>query len=244
MLPYFSILGIAFPVPAMTILIGIWLGLSLAEKYATQHKISSDHLYNMVFVGMAAGLLGARLAYAARYSDAFIANPASLISLNFGLLDIGGGVAIGLLTALIYGQRKAMPLWSTLDALTPALTVVGLAVALANLASGQAYGTISDLPWTIELWEASRHPTQIYEAVAALAILIYLWPTRQPAKTTSGTIFLTFIAASSLARLFFEAFRADSPVMLGSLRTPQLAAWLIAAAALWGLGQRRITADE
>ncbi len=46
-----------------------------------------------------------------------------------------------------------------------------LAVPLANLASGDAFGAPSSLPWAIELWGAARHPVQIYEAVAAGLIL-------------------------------------------------------------------------
>ena len=127
MLPVLSLFGLAIPVPAFTILIGIWVGLSLAEKHASRHKINAEDLYNLAFNALIAGVIGGRLTFALRNLNAFTANPGSLISLNFGLFDPFGGLVVGVLAAIIYGQRKEMRFWPTLDALTPALAVFMLA---------------------------------------------------------------------------------------------------------------------
>ncbi len=99
-------------------------------------------------------------------------NPISIISLNPGLLDIWGGILVAVLVGLVYTQRKQIPLLSALDALTPLLAVLMIAVPLSNLASGEAYGNPTTIPWSIYLWGMHRHPTQIYEALAAMLILI------------------------------------------------------------------------
>jgi phosphatidylglycerol:prolipoprotein diacylglycerol transferase len=234
MLPVLNFLGLAIPVPAFTLLIGVWAGLSLAEKHAQRHKLSAEDLYNLAFNALIAGIIGARLIFPLRNVNAFLANPGSLISLNFGLFDPFGGLVVGLLAAFIYGQRKNMPFWPTLDALTPAFAIFMLAFPLANLASGNAFGAETSQPWAIELWGAMRHPVQVYEALGAGLILWYLWPTRQSHETLPGLTFVQFAGLSALARLFFEAFRGNSLVVFSGLRAAQVAAWLVLAAALWG----------
>jgi prolipoprotein diacylglyceryltransferase len=48
-------------------------------------------------------------------------------------------------------------------------------------------------------------------------------------------LFLAFIALTAGSRLFLEAFRGDSVVIIGGLRSAQIAAWLVLAAAFAGL---------
>jgi len=48
-------------------------------------------------------------------------------------------------------------------------------------------------------------------------------------------LFLAFLALAAGSRLFLEAFRGDSALILGGIRAAQLAAWAILAAALAGL---------
>jgi prolipoprotein diacylglyceryltransferase len=233
MLPYINILGLAFPVPALTILIGIWVGITLAERYTSHRHVKSAELYNLVFYALIAGVIGARLAYVAKFPTAFFDNPSSIISPNIGLFDPLGGVAAGLITAGIYWQRKGMPFWPVLDALTPAFAVFGIALPLANLASGNAFGSPTSLPWGIELWGATRHPTQIYEAFGAGVILWIIWPGRETRISKPGTIFIKFVGYSAMARLFFEAFRGETPVTIFNLRVVQVIAWFILALSMW-----------
>ena len=63
MLPILQIGPLALPVPQFSLLLALWLGLSLAENLAPRRGISSEALYNLVFTGLAAGLIGARLGY-------------------------------------------------------------------------------------------------------------------------------------------------------------------------------------
>jgi len=250
MLPVLNIGPLAVQTPGLALLIGLWLGLSLAEKFAPRRGVSPTLLYNLVFVGLVSGVIGARLAYLVRYPEAFASSPLSLLSLNPGLLDPSGGLAVGSIAALIYAQRKGMALWPTLDALTPLLMVMGIALGAAHLASGAAFGAKTQLPWAVELWGAQRHPSQAYETLVAGAILVILWPGRWSEKTPAGRYFLLFVALSAAARLFLEAFRGDSTLLAGGWRSAQIIAWLALAGGLWGLqrieggGSKNPTADR
>jgi phosphatidylglycerol---prolipoprotein diacylglyceryl transferase len=236
MLPVLQIGRLAIQVPGLILLAGIWAGLSLAEPYADRRGIAANSVYNLVIVSLICGVLGARLVYVLRYPDAFLSSPFSLISLNPGLLDLWGGLAAGLAGGFVYAQHKHMKLWSILDALTPLLGVMAVAIALSNLASGTAFGKPGGLPWSIHLWGADRHPSQVYSALASGIILVIFWPARQRWQNTPpGRYFLGFTACSAAAMLFLEAFRGDSLLLPGGFRAAQIIAWLLLAASLFGI---------
>jgi len=240
MLPVLELGPLALPLPGILLLLGIWLGLMLAERNAFRTGISSNHLYNLIFVALLGGLVGARLAFVFQYPQAFIASPLSLISRNTSLLDPWGGALLAILAALIYGQRKRLPLWQALDALTSFLAVMAVALGLSHLASGAAFGRATDLPWGIQLWGAARHPSQVYETLAAIAILAVIWPGKGLVRPSHpGVYFLAFIAMSAAARLFLEFFRGDSSLIGGGFRSTQILAWVILGLALWGIAKRR-----
>lgn len=208
----------------------LWIGLALAEKRAERHHISRETLNNIVFYSLFGYVLGGRLLYALGNVPAFAESPLSLVSLDLGLFDPLASLAAAFIVGLVYGARHKLLFWPVLDALTPLFASVAVGIPLANLAAGTAFGKPTDVPWGMELWNATRHPAQIYELTAAILILGVIWfrKTISPA----GTTFLAFVALTSAARLFLEAFRGDSTLIFGGLRLAQVLAWGVLAAAL------------
>jgi phosphatidylglycerol:prolipoprotein diacylglycerol transferase len=239
MLPILQIGGFALQTAGLVMIATIWIGLSASERFSKRFGVDPNDIYNLVFYAMIGGVIGARLGYVIRFPSAFIASPASLISINPGLLDPVIGLLIAVLTSVYFGQRKGLPLLPVLDAIVPFLAVILIGLPVANLATGRAYGMASDLPWAVDLWSQSRHPSQIYEALAAGVLLAIYWPARQAASDSPGRYFLSWVIASALTRLFLEAFRADSVLLVGSIRQAQVFAWLIAAAGFYMLWRIR-----
>ena len=87
------------------------------------------------------------------------------------------------------------------------------------------------MPWGIELWNATRHPTQIYELIASLLVCGLIWFRKM--DSLPGSDFLLFAALMAGTRLFLEAFRGDSTLVLGGIRLAQVIAWLVLAIALF-----------
>lgn len=235
MLPILQIGPLALQAPGLAILFSLWLGLTAAEKFAPRRGIHPETLANLVLVALFSGLVGARLAFAAQNSAAYLASPLSLLSPNASALDAFSGIAAALIIGIIYAQRKNLPLWPTLDALTPLFATLAIGIALANAASGAAYGMETDLPWGISLFEAKRHPTQLYHFGLTVLTLLWLAVKSKDSTLLPGSLFWQLVALISASILLVESLRADSPLLPGGFRALQIVAWLALALALWVL---------
>lgn len=237
MLPVLQIGPLALRTPLFLILVGLYLGISLAERRLPKNALSVGQLNNIVFLGLGSGLIAARLVFALEHWAIFAEAPRSLFALDGGLLDPWAGLGAGLLVMLIYGQRQGLSLWSTLDALTPLLAVLAIFLNLSYFASGEIYGTPTQMPWGLELWGAKRHPLALYQAFAALLILGILWR-RLGKGSFRGQIFLQYVLLTAGALLFLEAWRANSLLLPGGIRAGQAICWLILALCFWLLNRR------
>jgi phosphatidylglycerol:prolipoprotein diacylglycerol transferase len=243
MMPTLQIGPLALPLPALIWMLGLWLGLTLAEKHAARRGVDPNTLSALVLLGLAGGAAGGLLTLALSDPAILVQDPLGLrlALVNPGLLDPWGAAAGALVVSLIYAQRKKLSLWPTLDALTPLLALLTLSMPLANLASGAAYGLPTSLPWGVELWGASRHPVQIYEALAAALVLAWAWPSRATwMQAPPGRYFLSFVAVSAGAALALHAWRAGGALLAG-LRSSQILAWLALTASLWGLQRLKLS---
>ncbi len=235
MLPVIQLGPLSLQAPGLFLLISLWIGITLVEKSAKIYKLSADTLSNLIMIALVSGVLGGRIVYIAQNPEAFAGNLGNIFSLNPGLFDMTGALAAALLGALVYGQRKSLPLLSTLDALVPFFGMLAIGLALSNFASGNAFGMESDLPWAINLWGTTRHPSQIYELIAAFVTLNLLYPPKGGAQSQAGVSSATFVAVTAGYRLFIEAFRGDSTLIFGNLRAAQVMMFIVLAIALWGL---------
>lgn len=211
-------------------LAALWLGLSLAERRAQRHGISVEALTNMVFYSVLGYVIGGRLLFVITNYSAFVESPLSIVSINPDLFDVTGALVTAMLVGLAYSQRQNLPLWPVLDALTPLFATLAIGLSLLHLAAGTAFGSPTSLPWGIDLWNATRHPSQIYELIASLLIFGQIW--LRKVDSVAGSQFLLFTALTAGSRLFLEAFRGDSTLILGGVRLGQVIAWLILAFAL------------
>jgi phosphatidylglycerol:prolipoprotein diacylglycerol transferase len=219
------------PRDLILVILMLWIGLLLSEKRSARHGISINDLNNLAFFSFSGYLFGGRILFVLENLPAFMQNPISLISLNIDLFDSLGAIIVAIVTAWSYGFQRKLPLWSTLDMMTPLFAVYTIGLGLAHLASGNAFGKETSVPWGIELWGAIRHPSQVYEILAATITLGLIW--YRKSDSSPGITFLTFSALTSTYCLFLEAFRGDSTFVLGGLRLEQILAWVALAISLY-----------
>jgi phosphatidylglycerol:prolipoprotein diacylglycerol transferase len=246
MFPVVHIGPLAVQTPGLILILGLWIGWDLAEKYFLKVGIPPAKAYTLVGIGLVTAVVGGRLAYAAENFSAFAASPASLISLNLSLWDLPGGVLLGLASCVVYELRHKLNVWSLLDSLTPSFAVLMIATSLANLASGSAFGEPARLPWSIFLWGEWRHPSQIYETLGAVSVLT--WVLRRASRLdlnkrlqlAAGGLFLESVAWSAGWRIFLEMFRGDGSLLWGQFRAAQVVAWIVLAISLFLRGERSV----
>lgn len=238
MLPVLQIGPLTLQTAGLILILGLWAALTAVERFAKRNRQDSNAISNLTLIALAAGLIGARLSYAGANFEAFSGAWGSLFSLTPTMLDPLGGLAAGLIAALIYGQRKKLELWPTLDSLTPGFGILLIFMGLADLASGRAFGIPTSLPWGIGLGGETRHPTQIYASLAALATLLVFHIQQRRAIRPEGVLFLTWLSLTALLRILLEPLRADSVIWGQGLRAAQFAGWLILAVALVLFGRR------
>lgn len=206
------------------LVIAAWVGLTLAEKRAGRHGISKDDLNNLTFNGLIGFIIGGRISFILQNIPSFIKNPVDIVSINPDIFDLFGAIATAFIVAFIYTQRHSLPFWSTLDALTPFFAIMVIGLGLSHLAAGTAFGKETDLRWGINLWNATRHPTQIYETLASFITFILIWFKKHDPRP--GILSLTFAALTAGYQLFILAFRADNILIFNGISQNQVAAWV------------------
>ncbi len=214
MFPVIHVGPLALPTRGLIILLAFWIASEAAERSAKRLGLRGDHIYSLVFLGGLAGLIGARLGYVLEHFTIYRNYPGAIFALDLNTLSPTWGVIAGIFAAYLYARRRGIANRKLLDALTPGLIVFAFGWALADLASGDGYGAPSLLPWSIELWGEPRHPTQIYQMIAVIAIGLIV---RRSSRlfVFDGARFGLFVVLYAAARLIIEAFHGDSAVTNG-----------------------------
>jgi phosphatidylglycerol---prolipoprotein diacylglyceryl transferase len=221
MFPILQVGGLALQVPGLLLLAGVWAAIGLAERQAARRDLAPAAVNTLILVGLVSGLVGARLGYVARFLAIYVESPLEILALQPSTLAAGEGVLVGCIGAALYARRRRLPAWRLLDVLAPGLAGFWIALGLADLASGAAFGALTEAAWGIELWGARRHPTQVYHLVgAAIGLMAVLRWRSTPAP--DGTLFLLWAGWTALSRLVVEAWRGDSVLVLGGVREAQL----------------------
>ncbi len=196
------------------LLIAFWVGVWIAAKRATQLGLDGDHIYNASLYGLIAGILGARLWFVLSHWDNYASDLSQGFSLSASALSVPEGIIVAVVVMLIYLQRNKVSLGLFADAVAWGLAV---AIAIGNVGAflgGRALGAPSDVPWAIEIVNTARHPIQLYEATAAVAIAGILFVTRNH-RLWPGFQFWLFVALYGTSRLMLEIFRAR-PTLIGN----------------------------
>lgn len=207
------------------LVLAVWIGTTLAEKRAERFSIKKDNLNTIIYYGFIGFIIGGRVSYALQNITAFIQSPTSIFSVNIDLFDVFGGIVTFIIITLVIIQRHQLSFWSVTDALTPFFAIIVIALWLSHLAAGTAFGTPTSMPWGIELWNATRHPTQIYAFIASLIIFSLIWFPKQTRRP--GLVFLTFISLTSASQIFLGMFRADLTLIFNGIKQEQAISFIV-----------------
>ncbi|MGI6542644.1 MAG: prolipoprotein diacylglyceryl transferase [Limnochordia bacterium] len=192
-----------------------------------------DFLYNLTYIIVIAGVIGARFIYVVTNWSYFVRDPAAIIRVDMGGLSIHGAVLGGALAALPYLRKHKASFNELADLVVPGLGIGIALVRWANIINQEVMGRFTT--------GGFQHPAQIYGSLIGVILLI-INAALSRKKPPVGYRFWSFVLYYTLLRgIIEETFRAN-PLYVGGWVTSwgggfftltQLITPLLAVAAWW-----------
>lgn len=243
MLPTLSLGPLVIPTAGLVYILGAWIVLSVIERAAKALNLDAEATYSLSTVGLAAGLIGARLTFVVLHWSAYQDNLGSIIWPLTSGFDVAGGLFFGLAAAFFYGRARRLPPLATLDAIIPGLLAAFIIISLADFLGGPGYGEETDLFWGVVLFGVRRHPVQIYEIVIG-ALALFAWWRNLNHRTFDGQLFLIGTAVYSAGRLLVDAYRANAWLTNSGYHILQIFSLLILLFSLFILARKMVAPAE
>ena len=220
----FEIAGFAPRWYSVLFALGFVIGFFIVQSMFKKEKVDLELLNSLLMYVVVATVLGARLGHCLFYDwEYFSQHPLEiLLPVQFepefriigfrGLASHGG--AFGIIIALWLWSRKhsKKPLMWILDRLVVPSALAGAFIRLGNLMNSEIVGKVTDVDWAfifVLLGPEPRHPVQLYEALAYLAIFAFLywlyW--KRNAGDKPGVLFGWFMILMFTARFFLEYYK-------------------------------------
>jgi phosphatidylglycerol:prolipoprotein diacylglycerol transferase len=188
---------------------------TLAAQRAKQEGVDPEIIFNLCFLALVFGILGARLLYVLQYAGYYLKNPLEIIMLQYGGLSWFGGLAAGAAAAVIYLKIRHLSVYKILDLVIPFVALAQAIGRIGCLLNGCCYGRG---PYLI--------PTQIYSSLALL-VIFFILRHLQERPHRAGEIFFTYLALYALKRFFIEFWRADNEIIFLGLTLFQVFSLII-----------------
>jgi phosphatidylglycerol:prolipoprotein diacylglycerol transferase len=227
----------------------VLIGITLSQYLAKQRKVDPDLIGDLAIWLVIGAIPAARLYYVLFEWSEYAQNPEQIIAIWQGGIAIHGAIIGGLLAALIFARIRRVSFWQLADLVAPSL-ILGQAIGRwGNFFNSEAFGNPTNLPWRLYIPPEMRppefanfayfHPTFLYESlwnlmVFALLIALFVRDVQGKQRLKTGTLFLVYLVAYSLGRVWIEGLRTDS-LMLGPLRIAQVVSLTGIAIGLVGL---------
>ncbi len=237
MLPTLNIGPLVLPTAGLIFIIGAWLALSATERAARKVGLDVEAAYLLAATMMAAAVIGARLVFVVLHWPAYQDDLLSIVWPLTSGFSWWAGIIIAGLAGLFTVRARRLPPLTTLDALAPGLVLILVAVSLADFAAGPGFGQETSLPWAIDVFGIRRHPVQLYEVALGIVALLVWWRV-SGRRQFEGQLFLSTVAVYAVGRLFFDAFRANTPLTDGGFHVIQMASLAVALVCIFLLSRR------
>lgn len=195
----------------LAFLSGLWLALRRRES------LTENHVYNLSFLSLVLGVIGARIGY-------IIFNPVPFLdyfSVWKGGLSFFGGLFLGVIGIVIYSRKHNLGFWKIADILSPSL-VLGVAITrIGGFLAGVNPGLPTSLPWAIFHNGQYTHPVALYYVIANFIILFILLKKKD--ELALGKTFLLTLILYSISRFFLDFLRTfDGAVFIAARIVPLL----------------------
>ena len=185
-----------------------------------QAGLSENQATMLIFIGIAAGIIGARVFYVIQFYDEIFRFRSfwKMFRIWEGGLVFFGGFILSLLCIVLYCRRQKIALMGVLDNAAPALSTAHAFGRIGCFLNGCCASTAAcSLPWSVTYPAGSLgaeisggipvHPVQLYEALYNLlmAYPLFLLVRKAPRGCAAGV----YLTGYGLWRFFLEFIRNE-----------------------------------
>lgn len=225
---------------AISILLGLVLGVYLATKEAPRKKILQDDILDFILLAFPLSIIGARIYYVAFSWSEYKDNLFSVFAIWNGGIAIYGGLITGAIVLYFFTHYRFINTLDFLDVVAPSVMIAQAIGRWGNFFNQEAYGkavaSLDYLPAFIRdqmyIDGAYRQPTFLFESLwNLLGFGLICVLRRRPNLLKQGEITAFYLIWYGFGRLLIEGLRTDSLMFLG-IRVSQ---WLSGLLILIGI---------
>lgn len=234
-----SIFGFSIAYYGIVIVTGMMIAIWIAQREAKRTGQNPEQYLDLAMIGIAAGILGARIYYVIFAWDYYKDDLLSILNIRQGGLAIYGGIIGACIAVVIYSRKKKQSFGLLMDTASMSIVFGQIMGRWGNFFNREAFGDYTNNLFAMQLpvsavraneitqkmWDhvvtvngveyIQVHPTFLYESLWNVGVLLFLFWFRKR-KKFNGEVFLMYLIGYGLGRIWIEGLRTDQlllPVM-------------------------------
>lgn len=227
-----SIFGFSIAYYGIVIVTGMMIAIWIAQREAKRTGQNPDQYLDLAMIGIAAGILGARIYYVIFAWDYYKDDLLSIFNIRQGGLAIYGGIIGACIAVVIYSRKKKQNFSLLMDTASMSIVFGQIMGRWGNFFNREAFGDYTNNLFAMQLpvsavraneitqkmWDhvvtvngveyIQVHPTFLYESLWNVGVLLFLFWFRKR-KKFNGEVFLMYLIGYGLGRIWIEGLRTD-----------------------------------
>lgn len=227
-----SIFGFSIAYYGIVIVTGMMIAIWIAQREAKRTGQNPEQYLDLAMIGIAAGILGARIYYVIFAWDYYKDDLLSIFNIRQGGLAIYGGIIGACIAVVIYSRKKKQNFSLLMDTASMSIVFGQIMGRWGNFFNRGAFGDYTNNLFAMQLpvsavraneitqkmWDhvvtvngveyIQVHPTFLYESLWNVGVLLFLFWFRKR-KKFNGEVFLMYLIGYGLGRIWIEGLRTD-----------------------------------
>lgn len=227
-----SIFGFSIAYYGIVIVTGMMIAIWIAQREAKRTGQNPEQYLDLAMIGIAAGILGARIYYVIFAWDYYKDDLLSIFNIRQGGLAIYGGIIGACIAVVIYSRKKKQNFSLLMDTASMSIVFAQIMGRWGNFFNREAFGDYTNNLFAMQLpvsavraneitqkmWDhvvtvngveyIQVHPTFLYESLWNVGVLLFLFWFRKR-KKFNGEVFLMYLIGYGLGRIWIEGLRTD-----------------------------------